>query len=97
MDMEKEINQKPQETLLAQTLAEAGFTEDELATLEGLEDAVNEAETALESIKSSVDTAIETAKKAISAVLMAGMLARAAKGMKDQTAYKEPTRVEKKC
>ena len=55
------------ETLLAErlALAEAGFDEDKLATLKGLEDAVNEAETALESIKSSVDTAIETAKKAI--------------------------------
>lgn len=55
------------EALLAQrlALAEAGFPEDKLATLEELEDEVKEAETALASIKISVDTIIDTAKKAI--------------------------------
>ncbi len=72
------------EALLTQrlVLAEAGFTEDELAALKALEDAVNEAEIALASVKTTVNGAIATAKAAIdSAIASAEIHVASVKGL----------------
>ena len=59
------------EALLTQrlALAEAGFPENKLASLKVLEDAVNDAEIALASVKTTVDSAIATAKAAIDSAI----------------------------
>ena len=72
------------EALLTQrlALAEAGFTEEELASLKALEDAVDEAESALASVKTAVDGAIATAKAAIdSAIALAETYVATVKGL----------------
>ena len=63
-------------------LAEAGFPEEKPASLKALEDAVDEAESALANVKTAVDSAIATAKAAIdSAITLAEIHVATVKGL----------------